>query len=461
MTSVTLNYTPRKQFVDFHNRAERWALMVCHRRSGKTVACVHDLVLKALYTKKKNARFAYVAPFRQQAKEIAWTYLKDATEDIRVGKARESELRVKLPNDAWVTLYGADNPDALRGLYFDGAIMDEFGDMKPSLLGEVILPTLTDRKGWLAIIGTSKGRNQFFTAARRAESDEEWFYKLLRASESHIIAPADLVEMQAQMTPEEYEQEFECSFDAAVKGTFYAHLINKAEKDQRIAPVPLYDPEQKVTIAADLGYSDSTAFWFWQRRPDGFAVIDYHEAAGQDLKYYLNMLLERGYQYDTIWLPHDAKARTLQTGRSTIEQLVRPHNLLPDKFEPTARLPIRIVPKLAVHQGIDAVRLILPMCYFDKTNCFDGIEALRSYQRKWIDHTQTFAATPLHNWASNGADAFRYMALVAQKSKGQSAEVHINRPRQLSPDELAPRMTLDGLYKDRETLSMGRRARRV
>ena len=105
--------------------------------------------------------------------------------------------------------------------------------------------------------------------------------------------------------------------------------------------------------------------------------------------------------------------------------------------------------------------MILPMCYFDKTNCFDGIEALRSYQRKWIDHTQTFANAPLHNWASNGADAFRYMALVAQKSKGQSAEVHMNRPTRLSPEDLAPKITLDGLYADREVLSMGRRARRI
>ena len=182
MSEVTLNYTPREQFIDFHHRPNRWALMVCHRRAGKTVACVNDLILRALYTTKKNARFAYVAPFRQQAKEIAWQYLKDGTDEIRSGKARESELRVKLPNEAWVTLYGADNPDALRGLYFDGLILDEFGDMKPSLLGEVILPTLTDRNGWLAIIGTSKGRNQFFTSARKAEKSSEWFYKMARAS---------------------------------------------------------------------------------------------------------------------------------------------------------------------------------------------------------------------------------------------------------------------------------------
>jgi phage terminase large subunit len=459
------DYTPRALFLDFHQRSQRWALMVVHRRGGKTVACVADLVLRALYTKKTNARFGYVAPFRQQAKEIAWQYLKDMTEGLRSEPPRESELRVKLHNGSWITLYGADNPDALRGLYFDGLVLDEFGDMKPSLLGEVILPTLTDRKGWLAIIGTSKGRNQFFTSARKAEKSDDWFYKMARASETNLISENDLEEIRNQMTPEEYEQEFECSFDAAVKGTYYAHLINKAEKEQRVVTEPLFDPEQKVQVAADLGYSDSTAWWFWQRRPDGYAIIDYFESAGKDLKFYLKMLLDRGYNYQTIWLPHDAKAKTLQTGRSTVEQLLRPHRLLPDLFEPTAKLPIRLVPRLAVQHGIDAVRAILPVCYFHKANCFEGLEALRSYQRQWHDHNQVFSDKPLHNWASNGADGFRYFALVADRSRGQSAEAHLDRQprgdRSLSKTSQAPRITLNDLYEDRETLSAGRRARRI
>ena len=120
-------------------------------------------------------------------------------------------------------------------------------------------------------------------------------------------------------------------------------------------------------MVADLGYSDSTAWWFWQPRPDGYAVIDYFEAAGKDLKIYLNKHMDRAYDNQVIWLPHDAKAKTLQTGRSTVEQLLRPHQLLPDRFEKKARLPIRLVPKLAVQHGIDAVRAILPFCHFDQS----------------------------------------------------------------------------------------------
>jgi len=461
---VRFDYDPRDLFLDFHQRSQRWALMVVHRRGGKTVACVADLVLKALYTSKKNARFGYVAPFRQQAKEIAWQYLKDMTEGLRSEAPRESELRVKLHNGAWITLYGADNPDALRGLYFDGLILDEFGDMKPSLLGEVILPTLTDRKGWLAIIGTSKGRNQFYTAARKAEVDKEWFYKMARASETGLIPQDDLDEIKRQMSPEEFEQEMECSFDAAVKGTYYAHMINQANKAGRLHTKHLYDPEQKVNVVADLGCSDSTAWWFWQPRPDGFAMIDYEEAAGKDLKYYLKMLVKKGYDYHVIWLPHDAKAKTLQTGRSTVEQMLHPHLLLPDQFEKKARLPIRLVPRLAVQHGIDAARAIIPRCHFDQINCFNGIEALRSYQRQWIEHAQVFSNKPLHNWASNGADSFRYFSLVAEKTRGQAAEYHLKRQKEaarLSAEPQKPRITLNELYEERETLSMSRRPGRI
>jgi phage terminase large subunit len=454
--TVSFDYTPRPLFLDFHNRDTRWALMVVHRRGGKTVACVADLVLKALYTKKKNARFAYIAPYRQQGKDIAWQYLKDMTEGLRASPPRESELRVKLPNGAWVTIYGSDNPDALRGIYLDGCILDEYGDMKPSLLGEVILPTLTDRKGWLAIIGTSKGRNQFFTASRKAQDSPEWFYKMARVSETKLIPEKDLQEIADQMTEAEYAQEMECSFDAAVKGTYYADLINKAQAEKRIVDSSLYDPTQKVHVAADLGYSDSSAWWFWQRRPDGFAIIDFYQASGKNLKHYLNMLLSKQYEIDTIWLPHDAKAKTLQTGRSTIEQLYKPHSVLPERYDEKARLPVRIVPKLAIQHGIDAVRLLLPFCYFDRTTCFEGLEALRSYRRRWHEHTQVFGEQPLHDWASDAADGFRYFALVAEKSKGQSAEFHIDRPKKLTAEQMRPKISLDGLYKDRETLSIGR-----
>ena len=148
-TARNLDYNPRPPFVKMHQRSQRFGSLVCHRRAGKSYSAIHESVIRALYTPKEDARYAYIAPFRQQAKEIGWIYLKHAARPFIKSEKdiRESELRVRLVNGAWVTLYGSDNPDALRGIYLDGVILDEFGDCRPNLWHEVILPTLTDRQG--------------------------------------------------------------------------------------------------------------------------------------------------------------------------------------------------------------------------------------------------------------------------------------------------------------------------
>ncbi|MCA1806700.1 MAG: hypothetical protein LC687_02385, partial [Actinobacteria bacterium] len=229
------------------------------------------------------------------------------------------------------------------------------------------------------------------------------------------------------MTEEQFQQEMECDFAAAVKGTYYADMISKMEKEDHMGVFPP-DYDQPVFASADLGFTDSTAFWFWQLAPDGIRIIDYEEADGKDLTFYFDMLEDKKYNYEEIWLPHDAKAKSLQTGRSTIEQFL------------AAGFPCKIVPKLSVQHGIDAVRKILPGCYFDQVNCYDGIEALRAYRRTYNEVTKQFGRTPLHDWSSNGADAFRGMALVTQerlqsiKKEGKVAESVFSTPKwQLEP----------------------------
>lgn len=433
MSGIVLEYDPRPQFIPFHTRTQRFSSLVCHRRAGKTVACVNELVARALYTSKKNARYAYVAPFYRQAKDVAWVYLKEATKDIAV-KVREADLRVELPNGAWITLYGADNPDALRGLYFDGVVLDEFGDCRPSLWAEVILPTLMDRRGWAVFIGTPKGKNHFYHVNERAKKDPTtWFQMTLKASESDLLDQGDLAEMRAQMTEEQYRQEMECSFDAAVQGTYYAGIIEHLEKNEHMGHFPV-DYDQPVFVSADLGFTDSTAFWFWQLAPDGIRVVDYEEAHGQTLAFYFDMLREKKYSYDTIWLPHDAKAKSLQTGRSTIEQFLH------EDF------PVRIAPKLSVQHGIDAARKVLPMCYFNVDLCYDGIEALRAYRRSFNEVTKSFGKAPVHDWSSNGSDAFRYLSLVTQEHLQIAAGGATVREPLIKP----PEYTLDELFKDHE-----------
>ena len=431
---ASIPYEPRKQFVEFHERRQRFSSLVCHRRMGKTVACVGDLTAKALYTKKKNARFAYVAPFYRQAKDVAWTYLKEMTESVSV-KVREADLRVELPNGAWITLYGADNPDALRGLYFDGIILDEFGDCRPSLWAEVVLPTLMDRKGWAVFIGTPKGKNHFYHINERSKKEDSWYHMTCKASQSGLLDENDLQEMRSQMSDDQYEQEMECSFDAAVQGTYYASIISQMEKDQKILPDgPMYDPTQPVFASADLGFTDSTAWWFWQLAPDGIAVIDYEEDHGQPLAFYMDMLDEKPYEYETIWLPHDAKAKSLQTGRSTIEQFLE------------RDYPAQIVPKLSVQDGIEASRLILPKCHINGTFCYDGVEALRAYRRTYSEVTKSYGKSPVHDWASNGADSFRGLALVTSEYLQVRTEKGKVRQELIKP----PEYKLAELFEERE-----------
>lgn len=432
MTELAFDYEPREQFMPLHTRTQRWACLVVHRRGGKTVACINELLTRATYTQKKDARYAYIAPFYRQAKDVAWVYLKNYGEGVIV-KVRESELRVELFNGAWITLYGADNPDALRGLYLDGVVLDEFGDCRPSLWGTVILPTLVDRKGWAVFIGTPRGKNHFWDVTVRSRTEKGWYNMTLKSSESGIIDDEELEEMKAQMTEEEFAQEMECDFEAAVKGTYYADLIQKMEATNKIGDdLAPWDPEKTVKVSADIGRSDSTAWWFWQDGETGPLVIDYYEATDSIVDDVIKMLNDKPYTYEEVWLPHDARAKTFVTKRSTMEQMI------------AADFPIMIVPKLAVQHGIDAARLILPLCTINGKKCYDGVEALRAYKRKYNELSKAFSDTPEHTWASNGADAFRYMSLVCRETQEVVTEV------EPLPIIIKPEYTLDQLFADRE-----------
>ena len=262
MSEHTMDYIPREQFFPFHTRDSRFACIVAHRRAGKTVSCVAELITRALYTRKKNARFAYIAPFRGQAKAVAWQYLKDMTEDFAV-KTRESDLRVELANGAWIQLYGSDNPDALRGIYLDGVIMDEYGDCRPSLWSAVVLPTLADRRGFAVFIGTPRSKNHFYDIYQRSRKEKNWFSLTLKVSETGLLPQEEQDEMRAQMSDETWAAEMECDFSAPVLGTYYAALVNRLETSLQIAPNACqYDSEFPVFTACDLGFTDSCAWWF-------------------------------------------------------------------------------------------------------------------------------------------------------------------------------------------------------
>jgi hypothetical protein len=411
MSEITLDYSPRPFFIPFHQRRSRFSSVVAHRRCGKTVACINDTVVRAIRNKLKHPRYGYIAPTYRQGKEIAWLYLKDAAKPI-VKRIRESELSIELINGAKITIFGADNPDSLRGLYFDGVILDEFGDMRPSMWGEVVLPTLVDRKGWAVFIGTPKGMNHFYEIHQKYSEDPSTFSLTLPVSVTDLFSEEDINVFRSQMSDEQFRQEFMCDFTAAITGAYYAKLLENPLEG------PGHNPELPVFIASDLGYTDSTSLWFWQEYPDGPVMIDYEEADNQALSYYFDLLRYKSYEYDTIWLPHDAMAKSLQTGRSTIEQFLQ------EDF------PVRIAPKLAIQHGIDAARKVIPATRWNLENerVRWGLNALRSYRRRFDEVKKIYTDAPLHDWTSHCADAFRGCALTCRYGTLQSSELTPSGP---------------------------------
>jgi hypothetical protein len=280
---------PRSIFVPFHERLQRWAIIVAHRRAGKTVAAINDLLRHVAFDEKEDGRYAYIAPFFAQAKDVAWHYLKRYARPILAAKPHETELRVDLQGGARVRLYGADNPDRLRGIYLDGVVLDEFADMRPEMWHEVVRPTLSDRNGFATFIGTPKGKNAFWRRWREAQTRPGWFHLMLKASATKVLLDAELREAREQMGEDRYAQEYECSFETAIRGAFYAEEMRRAAEEGRIGRVPI-DRGVPVNTAWDLGVSDSTAIWFIQCVARERRLVDYYESSGVGLDHYAGVL---------------------------------------------------------------------------------------------------------------------------------------------------------------------------
>ncbi|MET0539175.1 MAG: hypothetical protein ABWY82_17915 [Tardiphaga sp.] len=411
---AAIDYGPRAQFAGFHARSERFACIVAHRRAGKTVACVQDLNRAALMNRALRPRYAYLAPFLRQSKAVAWDYLRAAMAPFRVegATAHETELRVDYPHGGQVRLYGADNPDALRGIYLDGVVLDEYADMDPRVWSEVIRPALADRAGWAVFIGTPRGRNAFFELWRRAQAEPGWFSLMLKASETGLIPAAELELARRDLTDDQYAQEFECSFDAAVVGAYYGKLIARAEAEQRIARVP-HDPAAPVWTAWDLGIRDATAIWFAQAIGREVRLIDYYEASGVDLGHYVREIVARPYAYAGHVVPHDAQARELGTGKSRLEVLAS-----------LGLNNITLAPMHRIEDGINGCRVFIPKCAFDAGKCARGVDALKLYRSEYDETLRVLRPGPLHDWTSHAADAFRYLAMTIDR---RTANTGFNR----------------------------------
>ena len=408
-TVVQIDYRPRKfqREVSKLMRAKRFGVLVCHRRFGKTVLDVNLLQQGALAEQLPRPRFAYIGPTYRQAKATAWDYVQYYARPIPGIAFNQSELRADYPNQGQVRLYGADNPDSLRGIYLDGAALDEFGMHPAKTFSEVIGPTLVDRGGWVLFTGTPNGKNQFYDIAqeakdRQAKGDPDWFFAEYKASQTGLLDAGYLRQARSVMTPDEYQQEFECSFEAAVKGAYYSVEMQQARDSGRVGRVPI-EPLLPVDTTWDLGVGDSTAIWFTQSLRTGeVRVVDYYEATGEGIPHYIAYIKAKNYVYGEHWAPHDIQVKEFASGRSRLETAA------------SLGLNFRVCPNVPFDDGIHAARMLFPKCYFDAERCKVGLEALQHYRKDYNSRIDEFKATAVHDWASHAADAWRYLAVRQQ-----------------------------------------------
>lgn len=438
MQRVEIPYAPRVWARKMHRSFLRWSALVLHRRAGKTTAIMNHHQRAAMDNQWELARLRFllpdapedkllpllkrrvywhVMPSYKQAKTVAWDMLREIAEPIKGIKPNVSEMSILYPNGNKVQLVGGDKPDALRGPALSGLSLDEFSQIRKSVFGEVLSKALADHVGYCIFAGTIKGKDQLWDVHKAAVGNPDWFavwqdvdVSLATESGPTILtitrAMADDRKLVADgvMTQDEYDQEWYLSPDAAIQGAFYAKELAAAKKAGRITRVP-FDPMLPVNTDWDLGMDDSTAIWASQSTRAGeIRMIDYYEASGEGFPHYIGVLndwkAQKGYVYGKHYPPHDIAVRELGTGKSR-KDVAKSLGLV---FE-------HPLPALDLVDGINASRLILAKCWFDETHCAVGIEALRNYRKSFNARLNEFTGTPVHNFASHGADAFRGLAV--------------------------------------------------
>jgi hypothetical protein len=412
VATIVIPYTPRPQFEAYHDRTERFAKIVAHRRFGKTVGCINDKIRAALTNTRQHPppRYAYIAPTYAQAKDVAWAYLKYYSAPIPGIDARESDLMVEYPNGSRIRLYGADNYDRMRGLYHDGVTVDEPALMDPRAWPEVIRPTLADYGGWATFIGTPAGRDWFYRVDRLEDGTDApgWFRRTLKASETGIIQAEELTSLKAGLTQDQYDREFECSFDAAIIGAYYAQMLVKAQVDGRIGHVsadPLLPLRAFHDIGGSGGLADAYTIWIVQWVGQEIRVIDYYESVGQVLAYHVNWMRARGYENAINYLPHDGVESDKITGKR-YEDHWRDAGF---KVEP----PVKNQGKGAALRRVEALRRIGDQIWWNAATTEAGRNALVHYHEK-RDETRNIGLGPEHDWSSHAADSIGMMAICYQ-----------------------------------------------
>jgi hypothetical protein len=295
----------------------------------------------------------------------------------------------------------------MRGLYFDGAVADEFALLDPDMYEEVVRPCLADYRGWFIASGTSNGDDHFHELKQKAEKLAEWDVFIIPVTDTDALHPDEVDELRRDMDPNKFAREMLCSFAAPAEGAYYADLMNAAEATKRITNVP-YDPAARTIAVFDLGIDDDTFVWFIQPVGKALHVVRTKRYNGKGLPEIITDVKAQGYNISTLVMPPDIMARELGTGRSRYEVALEYHD------------DIFVCPGHRVEDGIEAVRTVIPLMYFDHDNTKDGRLALRNYHRGRN-------GKPVHNWASHGADSIRYWAMAMNMVIGWLGSSNVSR----------------------------------
>ena len=380
------------------------AVCVWHRRAGKDKTLL-NIVIKQAFTRVGS--YFYLFPKYTQARKVIWDgmdrdgmpYLKHIPKELILGKPNSAEMKVKLVNGSIFQLVGSDNFDVIMGTNPIGCVFSEYALQDPRAW-DFIRPILAENQGWAIFNYTPRGKNHGWKLYKNAKDNPKWFCELLTVDNTQAIAPEAIQEERdAGMNEDLIQQEFYCSFEAAVPGAYYANELNQARQDKRITAIP-YETELLVDTYWDLGIDDSMTIWFAQQHHTQVRLIDYFEDSGHGLEYYADILHAKPYQYRRHVAPHDIKVRELGTGKSRLEA-AREFGL---RFEVAKRVEKK-------EDGIDAVRRVFPKLWFDAVKCERGLEALANYHSEYDEEKQVLKIQPVHDWASHGCDALQTLAI--------------------------------------------------
>ena len=408
------NFTPRRYqfpFLKAMDSGHRRAVLVWHRRAGKDTTAIN-------FTTKKMAQrvgsYYYLFPTYKQARKVIWDGMNKEgfkftdyiPESVRT-RVNNTNMSIEIYNGSIFQLVGTDEIDRLIGANPVGCVFSEYALQDPTAW-DFMRPILAENDGWAVFVYTPRGKNHGHTLFKIAEDDpEHWFVQSLTVEDTGVIPREVLEQERREIIAKDgndalYQQEYMCSFDVPIQGAYYAQQLVAADEQGRIGKVP-YDPAIRVCTAWDLGIGDEMAIWFIQMSGQEIRVIDYYESSGEGLAHYIKILQDKPYVYDQHFAPHDISVRELSTGKSRLEAAK------------ALGIDFSVAPMLRVEDGIEAVRLILPRCWFDYTNCEKGLSSLRSYHKEWDEKNQVFRLRPHHDWASHGADAFRTFAVSYRK----------------------------------------------